>query len=798
MGEGVNPHRDIPGPGDLPGGGKAGAKKRCPPCKRLRRDELSEDEIREDLSKAERQKTSPSGPHGVHPQVPRELAGGLARPLRKGDAPEDRKKAKSPWAEEQRGGRASGRAAGPRAGVVAGGTEWSRRPGRSGEPRGKGQCQQVEAGGPCPELCPALGSLGQGSHGHPGENPQPRAPPGLRPLSVGLPPLVSWSQQPAQTAARSCAGTQQRWEEAGSGRAATSTGTGSPLPILAVAGWCKSLVPGEEPPVPGAMGQANCCCGSRKALSQAEAVLSADVRLSQGRKRSARRLLLLQEELVVAKLQGGTSVRPQLRLALEQLWVLSGGKEAAGEEEEEEQEGSGVDRSSLVFVWPSGSCIATFRASCAPRGFALLPFVRLLAHGAGLSRALKELWLDTLLGTPEGATRARVTRLPSLQVLERELRRRRAGRTFSATSLERLLEGQAEADPKQGLAPVPSSDAGAHCRSAGARALFSFAAGGSSSSSGKRRRTRLPWPFALRRSPAAAQAPGQAGCGCSRALFGQPLAAVCGEEGTLPRPIQELLAVLQQEGPSTEGIFRCAASGTELQELREALDHGAEVELGRQPALLLAVLLKDFLRSIPSKLLVNKLYEDWMAAMRRTSKEEKVAELKGVAEKLPAANVLLLKRLLSLLRHIGHSAGTSRMSPSNLAVCMGPSLLSPPHEDLLPLEAMLEATQKVKVLVEFLVENSRELFGEDTAELSRPAAEESPAPRQSSQGPHLAEQSVPAVSAEPERQAEALPRTPPSLELGVLREAGGDTVVGSEAGEAPPALPPSTPESAAD
>ncbi|XP_075606135.1 uncharacterized protein LOC142601229 [Balearica regulorum gibbericeps] len=805
--QGTPAPRDIPGPGDLAGGGKAGAKKRCPPCKRLRRDELSEDEIREDLSKAERQKTSPSGPHGVHPQVPRELAGGLARPLRKGDAPEERKKAKSPRAEEQRGGRASGRAAGPRAGVVAGGTEWSRRPGRSGEPRGKGQCQQVEAGGPCPGLCPALGSLGQGSHGHPGENPQPRAPPGLRPLSVGLPPLVSWSQQPAQTAARSCAGTQQRWEEAGSGRAATSTGTGSPLPILAVAGWCKSLVPGEEPPVPGAMGQANCCCGSRKALSQAEAVLSADVRLSQGRKRSARRLLLLQEELVVAKLQGGTSVRPQLRLALEQLWVLSGGKEAAGEEEEEEQEGSGVDRSSLVFVWPSGSCIATFgrvalhgASPCCPSSVSLPT-----GQGCAGARLCPQGWgaagPDALFScslTPEGATRARVTRLPSLQVLERELRRRRAGRTFSATSLERLLEGQAEADPKQGLAPVPSSDAGAHCRSAGARALFSFAAGGSSSSSGKRRRTRLPWPFALRRSPAAAQAPGQAGCGCSRALFGQPLAAVCGEEGTLPRPIQELLAVLQQEGPSTEGIFRCAASGTELQELREALDHGAEVELGRQPALLLAVLLKDFLRSIPSKLLVNKLYEDWMAAMRRTSKEEKVAELKGVAEKLPAANVLLLKRLLSLLRHIGHSAGTSRMSPSNLAVCMGPSLLSPPHEDLLPLEAMLEATQKVKVLVEFLVENSRELFGEDTAELSRPAAEESPAPRQSSQGPHLAEQSVPAVSAEPERQAEALPRTPPSLELGVLREAGGDTVVGSEAGEAPPALPPSTPESAAD
>ncbi|KAM9608904.1 rho GTPase-activating protein 20-like [Morphnus guianensis] len=149
------------------------------------------------------------------------------------------------------------------------------------------------------------------------------------------------------------------------------------------------------------MGQANCCCGSREALTDAEAVLSTDVRLTRGRKRSERRLLLLQEELVIAKLQRGTTVRPQLRLALDQLWVLSGGKEAAGEEKEEE--GGDEDRTSILLVWPSGSCVATFP-----------------------SRALKELWVGTLLGTPEGAKRARVTPVPSSKLLKKELSRRHA------------------------------------------------------------------------------------------------------------------------------------------------------------------------------------------------------------------------------------------------------------------------------------------------------------------------------------------------------------------------------------
>ena len=57
----------------------------------------------------------------------------------------------------------------------------------------------------------------------------------------------------------------------------------------------------------------------------------------------------------------GNSLRPQLRLALDRLWVLSGGKEAAREEQEQEEEGgSAEDSSSLIFSWPTGSCIATF------------------------------------------------------------------------------------------------------------------------------------------------------------------------------------------------------------------------------------------------------------------------------------------------------------------------------------------------------------------------------------------------------------------------------------------------------
>ncbi|KAK2517650.1 hypothetical protein Q9233_012984 [Columba guinea] len=55
---------------------------------------------------------------------------------------------------------------------------------------------------------------------------------------------------------------------------------------------------------------------------------------------------------------------------------------------------------------------------------------------------------------------------------------------------------------------------------------------------------------------------------------------------------RELLAVLQREGPLTEGIFRRAVSGAAVQELHEALDCGLDFDLGSQPVDLLAVILK--------------------------------------------------------------------------------------------------------------------------------------------------------------------------------------------------------------
>ncbi|OPJ68801.1 hypothetical protein AV530_012885 [Patagioenas fasciata monilis] len=162
-------------------------------------------------------------------------------------------------------------------------------------------------------------------------------------------------------------------------------------------------------------------------------------------------------------------------------------------------------------------------------------------------------------------------------------------------------------------------------------------------------------------------------------------------------PLQDLLALLHEQGPFMEGIFWLGASEHASHEIREALDSGTEVQLASQPVHVLTVILKDFLHKIPSKFLVAELYQEWMAALQKSSRKERLVGLKEVARKLPEANLLLLlKTSLRLLQNISSNVTISKMSASNLVICMRPNLLGPPEEDTLPLDILVQVTAKVR------------------------------------------------------------------------------------------------------
>uniref|UniRef100_A0A8D0G6T1 T-cell activation Rho GTPase-activating protein n=1 Tax=Sphenodon punctatus TaxID=8508 RepID=A0A8D0G6T1_SPHPU len=253
-------------------------------------------------------------------------------------------------------------------------------------------------------------------------------------------------------------------------------------------------------------------------------------------------------------------------------------------------------------------------------------------------------------------------------------------KTLNASNMESLTECQSEGDIKKChlLAPCDSEDGLCHLIEGD-----------------KKRKKVISWPFTLRRSSAMSEALGQLEPDLKSPLFDQPLAIICGEEDMLPKPIHDILTILYLKGPFTEGIFRKAANEKARKELKEELNFGRMVDLENKPVHLLAVVFKDFLRNIPHKLLSSELYSEWMTALEKTDNQERIERMKEVAEKLPRPNLLLLKHLLQVLYHISQNSGVNRMDSSNLAICMGPNMLSPEHDKSLPLEAQKQLNGKV-------------------------------------------------------------------------------------------------------
>ncbi|XP_035260169.1 T-cell activation Rho GTPase-activating protein-like [Anguilla anguilla] len=236
-------------------------------------------------------------------------------------------------------------------------------------------------------------------------------------------------------------------------------------------------------------------------------------------------------------------------------------------------------------------------------------------------------------------------------------------------------------------------------------------------------------------------------------LYGRPLLSVCGHDRRLPRPIREVLAELWSRAPATEGVFRKPGNAKRLSEIKARLDAGEDLDAEAQPVLLLAALLKDFLRQLPDGLLGALLYPAWMSAMEK-EEAQRCSELRQVSDRLPKANVHLLQFLLLVLRHISRSADANKMDARNLAVCISPNLL--------PVEPLsLDKVEKVAALTQFLIENCGEIFGDGPQTLAGdPAEEDRLADSTDSLSSHGQDSAY--DSADPEAEADPAADRPPS------------------------------------
>uniref|UniRef100_A0A8C8XLU3 Rho-GAP domain-containing protein n=2 Tax=Panthera leo TaxID=9689 RepID=A0A8C8XLU3_PANLE len=175
-----------------------------------------------------------------------------------------------------------------------------------------------------------------------------------------------------------------------------------------------------------------------------------------------------------------------------------------------------------------------------------------------------------------------------------------------------------------------------------------------------------------------------------------------------------MLCFINQKGPFTEGIFRKSANMKSCRILKEKLNSGDKVNLDSESVLVVASVLKDFLRNIPGSIFSSDLYDKWLAVADQGNEKEKVTAAQRLLDQLPRVNVVLLRYLFGVLHNIEQHSSSNQMTAYNLSVCIAPSILCSSNSCSLGLESNF--IKKVS-LVQLLIENCLKIFGEDITSL---------------------------------------------------------------------------------
>ncbi|CAG01094.1 unnamed protein product, partial [Tetraodon nigroviridis] len=85
--------------------------------------------------------------------------------------------------------------------------------------------------------------------------------------------------------------------------------------------------------------------------------------------------------------------------------------------------------------------------------------------------------------------------------------------------------------------------------------------------------------------------------------------------------------------------------------------------------------LKSYLRELPEPLMTLELYDEWIQASNIQDMDKRLQALMGTCEKLPTDNLNNFRYLIKFLAKLSEYQDANKMTPSNMAIVLGPSLL---------------------------------------------------------------------------------------------------------------------------
>ncbi|KAM4628608.1 rho GTPase-activating protein 45 isoform 1-T1 [Polymixia lowei] len=226
-------------------------------------------------------------------------------------------------------------------------------------------------------------------------------------------------------------------------------------------------------------------------------------------------------------------------------------------------------------------------------------------------------------------------------------------------------------------------------------------------------------------------------------LFGREFSQVasCASDG-IPFIITKCISEIERRALKMKGIYRVNGVKTRVEKLCQAFENGKElVELSQCSPHDISNVLKLYLRQLPEPIMPFHLYNSLMGLAKESLQSEAdspegeeaesggcipvaskgpelvdlgpetdpeilvlVDKLRDLLKKLPKANIATLRYITRHLRRIAELEQDNKMSPSNLGIVFGPSLMRPrPTGATVSLSSLVDYPHQARIIETLIV-----------------------------------------------------------------------------------------------
>ncbi|XP_074523608.1 rho GTPase-activating protein 45 isoform X2 [Halichoeres trimaculatus] len=224
-------------------------------------------------------------------------------------------------------------------------------------------------------------------------------------------------------------------------------------------------------------------------------------------------------------------------------------------------------------------------------------------------------------------------------------------------------------------------------------------------------------------------------------LFGREFSQVASSDG-VPFIITKCITEIERRALKMKGIYRVNGVKTRVEKLCQAFENGKElVELSQCSPHDISNVLKLYLRQLPEPIMLFCLYHRLMGLAKESLQSEGdttvgeeaesssnipavgrgpelvdlgpdtdpevlvlVDKLKELLKELPKANISTLRYIIRHLRRIAELEEDNKMSPSNLGIVFGPSLMRPrPTGATISLSSLVDYPHQARIVEAMIV-----------------------------------------------------------------------------------------------